>query len=68
MKTIKDLDGDLVEITIPITHQTEKAILTVSESAKPVWIPKSQIVEIEFHGGEATIIIPEWLAYDKELI
>lgn len=68
MKIINDLDGNLVELTITITHQTDKAILTVSESAKPIWIPKSQIVEIEFHGSEATIIIPEWLAFDKELI
>lgn len=67
----KDLVTDMAskdnyEITVEIKVETDKAIL-VSDGDVEAWLPKSQIVErIDLKDGYAELIIPEWLAEDKE--
>lgn len=59
----------LVDINVEIIHETEAAVL-ISDSRVEVWVPKSQIdnlddVEV---GEHVTITIPEWLAEQGGLI
>lgn len=70
------MKSDLVDITVQMHVETEKAILVSDDGDKDnaVWLPKSQ-VEVEFHpsmkergNGIATITLPEWLAKDKGMI
>ena len=61
----------LVEIYISVKRRTDLAILVHIED-KELWIPKSLIknfddVEINVH-FMGHIEIPEWFAYEKELI
>lgn len=65
MKTIKSVDQNFVEIEGTIKVDRPQAIL-FSDGTVEVWLPKSQIEEIEW--GENKILIPEWLAKDKGLI
>ena len=61
-------DVEQVEITYDEESEeseTEMARLFYIDGSK-VWIPKSQIIEED--ETESTIIVPEWLAIDKELI
>lgn len=66
------MDKDAIEVYITVEHESEKAYL-VSDGNQKVWIPKSQIIEgpdVVEQGGEKLtyMIIPEWLAIEKELI
>jgi hypothetical protein len=69
MKRIKDLDGDLCEFDVQLLVETDKA-LKVNDGVREAWLPKSQLAgEIEhLDNGLVRIIVPEWLAMDKELI
>lgn len=62
---------DMIEIDIQILRETDKAIF-VSDGDNESWIPKSQIEceeDIENKIGKIlTINIPEWLAFDSDLI
>lgn len=59
---------------VTVKRETDMAILiVVMENAirREVWIPKSQIhddSEVWADGDKGTLVIPEWLALDKELI
>lgn len=69
----KTLKG--VEILCEIIKETDGAVL-IDEGSSEHWIPKSQIININVrvrntHRGEkdtTTIVIPEWLAYERGLI
>jgi hypothetical protein len=55
------------EITVEVKRETDKAIL-VDDGDVEVWLPKSQIVErTDLKDGFAELVIPEWLAEEKEL-
>lgn len=59
------------EIECTIEAILNSAIL-INDGVRSVWIPKSQIEdpdpsEMEI-GGTCTLLIPEWLAMEKELI
>lgn len=56
---------DSVEIDVDIKYETKDAVL-VSDGDIDVWIPKSQLDDIDYK--EKTILIPEWLAHDMGLI
>ncbi len=62
---------DIVDVTLHIHHETDKAILASENGNKKdaVWLPKSQI-EIDRIGNstEAEIQLPEWLAEEKGLL
>lgn len=64
------MKSDLIDITVQLLHQTNKAVL-VTDSApdKGVWLPKSKIeIEPADVGGLHVVTMPEWLALDKGLI
>lgn len=52
--------------------ETDEAVLvTVYPQDKQVWIPKSQILddsEVFEKSTDGTLLIPRWLAEDKELV
>jgi len=59
---------ELVEIFCEKKHETPSAIL-INEGDNDIWIPKSQISNIEEGKGDyITIEIPEWLANKNGLI
>lgn len=68
MKRIKDGDKYLVEIDVDQISGTRDAIF-ISNGSQEAWIPKSQITDLERDNGKLiSIIIPEWLAIEKELV
>ena len=58
---------ETVEIYGTIKAETDMAIL-VDDGAFEVWLPKSQVEYYGEVGEECIVEVPEWLAYDKELI
>lgn len=67
MKRIRSVGMDYIEITGTIEAETERAIL-LNDGARKVWIPKSQLEDVERRGGIAIITMAEWLAIEKELV
>jgi len=67
MKRISSVSMDYIEIDGVVKAVTEKAIL-FSDGTREVWIPKSQLEDMEIKHGVAMITIPEWLAIEKELV
>ncbi len=62
-----DLETTIIEGTI--RHQTAAAVLVDVGGDEPVWIPKSQILEMEeTPGGLFEFEIPEWVAIKKGLV
>ncbi len=62
------MSNELVEVTVEIKRETEKAYL-VNDGETETWIPKSQIdEEMEVNGGAVVLAIPGWLAEEKELV
>lgn len=59
--------SDLVDISVTLVHETDKAWLLDLGDDEEVWIPKSQ-AELERNGRGWTLTCPEWLAMDKGLI
>lgn len=59
-------EGDVIVI-----YETEDALLVDFES-KEIWIPKSQIHNdseiFSIEDGEGVLIIPEWLAKEKDML
>lgn len=53
-----------VEISGTIEHETAKAWL-FNDGVRKIWMPKSQCTWDE---AEKLLTVPEWLAYEKELI
>ncbi len=74
MKILKSPDGNLVELTMFFHYQTEKALLVSDNNRNEdaIWIPISQCEDYDILTGgdhsEILIIIPEWLAIEKELV
>jgi len=58
MKHLADIEYD------SIVHETEKAV-QFSIGGKKVWLPKS-VIEID--EDNKTVVMPEQLAIDKELV
>ena len=61
--------SDLIDVTIQIHHETEKAWLVSVDGSRDsaVWIPKSQ-AELMTERRTHTLTLPEWLATEKGLI
>lgn len=66
-KFIRSVDKNYIEITGEWRAETDRAI-RINDGTKDVWLPKSQLENIEMDGFIVTITMPEWLAHDKELI
>lgn len=63
--------SDLIDVTVSLHHQTEKAILVSDDGdeKKAVWLPLSQIEVTETKkSGIVEVALPEWLAEKKGLI
>ena len=57
-----------VELFGDIRRETQKAIL-FNDSVIECWLPKSMITIEEVNQyHQATVLVPEWLAREKELI
>lgn len=64
------MKSDLIDITLAVHHQTEKAVLVSDDGdrQKAVWLPLSSIEIAPIKGGAAEVTMPEWLALEKGLI
>lgn len=64
------MKSDLVEVTVKIVHETEKALLVSNElTKKPIWIPKSAVGDSEPRPkGWTLIVIKQSLAEEKGLV
>lgn len=60
------MKSNLIDITVTLVHETEKAWL-VNDGSKKVWIPKS-LAELEQNGPTWTLTLTERLAQEKGLI
>lgn len=67
MKKIKSVNCNYIEITGVIKFETKKAVLFY-DGSKEVWIPKSQLEDIDYQENSVIITVPEWLAIDKRLV
>lgn len=56
--------NELVDVGVDFKHETEKAYL-VNDGKKDVWLPKSMV---EAYKDSGVVVLPVWLARDKELI
>lgn len=60
--------SDLIDLTFGLIHETEEAILVLTNRDKEVWLPKSQIEFEELPRSKVRITISEWLATERELV
>ena len=75
MKRIHSVNKNYYEFVGTIKFETQHdnpnaGAILFDNGNKEVWLPKSQIEDIDLQANEplATITIPEWLAMEKELI
>jgi len=75
MKRIQSVNKSYIELCGTIKFETQPdnpngGAILFYDGTKEVWLPKSQIEDIDLEANEplATITIPEWLAESKELI
>ena len=61
------METGAVEIYAEIKRETELAILA-TDGVNDFWLPKSEIKIKRRKHTDVEIIIPEWLAIDKEII
>ncbi len=64
-KFIKGIDKNYIEVSGSIEMETARAKLFF-DGKKRVWIPSSQIEDMEWSSDHktVTITIPEWLAFE----
>lgn len=68
-KLIKSTDENFVELELERLAFTEKAYFLSDGDRPAAWVPKSLIEEITPTGGDmVTVVMPEWLARDKNFI
>lgn len=61
--------SNLVDISVVLVHQTEKAVLVDAGGDRNVWLPRSAIeIECDANGKTWTVTLPERLAMEKGLI
>jgi hypothetical protein len=54
----------LVDVAGEVRHRTDRGILFY-DGAREVWLPRSLV---EWHAADRVMVMPEWLAQEKELI
>lgn len=64
------MKSDLVDLTMVLHHETERAILVSDDGdrRKAVWLPRSMIEIERKPRGIVVVTLPERLALDKGLI
>ena len=55
----------LIDIACFIKRETERAYCVTDDMKREVWLPKSQC---EWDPDGRVMTMPEWLAYEKELL
>jgi len=54
----------LVDVAGQVKHRTKNGVLFY-DGIREVWLPRSLV---EWHEGDGVMVMPEWLATEKELI
>lgn len=54
----------LVDVAGQVKHRTKKGVLFY-DGIREVWLPRSLV---EWHEEDGVMVMPEWLATEKELI
>jgi hypothetical protein len=63
------MKSELVDVTVILKHQTERAVLVDHGGKEPVWLPLSQCeIAPNTDGKTHTVTMPTWLATEKEMI
>lgn len=66
---MSDYRSDLIDVSVVLVHQTDKAVLVDHGGEANVWLPRSQIeIEKDSNGKTWTITLPERLAQSKGLL
>ncbi|MCA0303506.1 MAG: hypothetical protein LCH95_13975 [Proteobacteria bacterium] len=61
--------SDLIDISVVLVHETERAVLVDHGGAETVWLPKSAVeIERDAGGRTWTVTLPERLAAEKGLL
>lgn len=61
--------SDLIDISVVLVHETDKAVLIDHGGTANVWLPKSAIeIERDANGRTHTVTLPERLANEKGLL
>lgn len=61
--------SDLIDISVTLVHETERAVLVDHGGTESVWLPKSACeIERDPSGKTWTLTLPERLATEKGLI
>jgi hypothetical protein len=62
--------SDLIDITMQLHAETEKAVLVSDDGdkAKAIWLPLSQVEIERKDGGIVVVTMPEWLATQRGLV
>lgn len=61
--------SDLIDISVTLVHQTERAVLVDHGGKENVWVPKSLCeIERDANGKTWTLTLPEGVAQEKGLI
>lgn len=59
---------EIIEIEGEVIIETDLAIMINAEGGDEIWLPKSQLEDWPDVGDEGEILLPRWLAEEKELI
>lgn len=60
---------DIIEVTLHVHHETDKAFLVSEDDETKLWVPKSQCEkEDKVSGNVFNFQMPEWLAKEKGFI
>ena len=66
---MSDYRSDLIDVSVVLVHQTEKAVLVDHGGEGNVWLPRSAIeIEKDANGKTWTITLREALAIEKGLL
>jgi len=60
--------SDLIDLTLNIHAETEKAIAVSDDGSTYIWLPKSQIEYAERGDSIVEVSMPNWLAVEKGLV
>lgn len=61
-------NDNTVDLEVVIKRETDKAYLIDHGGEEEVWMPKSQVREIEKKGRTVVLTVTEWIANEKGLI
>jgi hypothetical protein len=60
---------DLIDVTVILRHQTDRAVLVDHGDRAPVWLPLAEIeIAPNTDGKTHTVTLPQWLAEEKRMV